>query len=104
MKVVFTEVAKSRLKEIHTYYKREASPKVANSIKDTILHEITNLKHHPELGNEEAYLAHLKRGYRKLVIGNYKAIYRIIDEMIVIDTIFDSRQEPQEMAKEMKKK
>jgi len=104
MKIVFTDIAKSRLKDIYIYYKNEASLKVAKSIKDEIIHEIRKLKKHPELGNEEAMLSNLKRGYRKLVIGNYKAIYRIIDNTIVIDTIFDSRQEPKEMTKEIKRK
>ncbi len=104
MKIVFTDIAKSRLKDIYLYYKQEASLKVAQSIKDTILYEIGKLKKHPALGNEEEYLSKLKQGYRKLIIGNYKAIYRIIESTIVIDTIFDSRQEPKELAKEIRKK
>ena len=104
MKIIFTDIARARLKDIYIYYKQEASLKVAQSIKDNIIHEIAKLKKHPELGNEEVYLSKLKRGYRKLIIGNYKAIYRIIENTIVIDTIFDSRQEPKEMAKEIKKR
>ncbi len=103
MKIVFTEIAKARLKDTYIYYKHEASLKVAQSIKDDIIDGIRKLKKNPELGNEEAALVHLKRGYRKLIIGNYKAIYRIIENVIVIDTIFDSRQEPKELTKEVKK-
>lgn len=104
MKIVLTDIARARLKDIYLYYKQEASLKAAKSIKDSIIREIYKLKKHPESGNEEAYLSHLNRGYRKLIIGNYKAIYRIIENTIVIDTIFDSRQEPKEMLKEIKKK
>jgi toxin ParE1/3/4 len=104
MNIVFTDIAKARLKDIYIYYKQEASLKVAQSIKDTIIDEIRKLKKHPELGNEEAGLSHLNHVYRKLIIGNYKAIYRIIDNTIIIDTIFDSRQEPKELTKEVKKK
>ena len=104
MKIVFTNIAKTRLKDIYIYYKHETPLKVAQSIKDNIIDGISKLKKHPELGNEEVALSYLKQGYRKLIIGNYKAIYRIIDNMIVIDTIFDSRQEPKELAKEIKKK
>jgi toxin ParE1/3/4 len=104
MKIVFTDIAKARLKDIYIYYKQEASLKIAQSIKDNIIDEIRKLKKHPELGNEETALSYLKREYRKLIIGNYKAVYRIIDNTIVIDTIFDSRQEPKELVKEIKKK
>ena len=38
----------------------------------------------------------------KLIIGNYKVIYRIIEDTVVIDTIFDSRQEPLEMLRDVK--
>jgi toxin ParE1/3/4 len=104
MKIVFTEVATARLKDIYLYYKHKASLKTAETIKANILSSIGKLKSHPEIGNTEEYLSHLKRGYRKLVIGKYKAIYRIIEDTIVIDTIFDSRQEPGEMSKSVKRK
>ncbi len=95
---------KTRLKDIYIYYKHEASLKVAQSIKEAIINETHKLMKYPELGNEEAALSYLKRGYRKLIIGNYKAIYRIIDNTIVVDTIFDSRQEPKELVKEVKRR
>lgn len=104
MKIIFTAVAKARLKDIYIYYKQEASLKVAQSVKDKILDGIRKLKTYPELGSEESYLSYLKRGYRKLIIGNYKIIYRIIENEIVIDTVFDSRQEPEEMKIYVKKR
>lgn len=104
MKIVFTDVARNRLKEIYIYHKEVASVKVADSLKKKIIDSIRKLSTHPELGNEEPYLSHLRRKYRKLIIGNYKAIYRIIDNAIVIDTIFDSRQEPEELTKDIVKK
>jgi len=35
--------------------------------------------------------------YRYLVEGNYKIIYRIKDESIVVDSVFDCRQNPVKM-------
>lgn len=57
MKIVFTEVARTRLKDIYLFYKQEASLKIAKSIKQKIIDEIRKLNKYPELGNEEAYLA-----------------------------------------------
>lgn len=104
MKIVFTDIAKSRLKDIYKYYKQEASLRVAKSTKDRIFDGINILKTHPELGSEENYLAFLHQGYKKLIIGNYKIIYRVIDRTVYIDTIFDSRQEPLEMVNDVKNK
>ena len=97
MKIIFTNIAKNRLKENYKYYKKKANQKVAKSIKEKILTDIHKLKHHPELGNKEVFLINLEKGYRKLIAGNYKIIYRIVNKEIVIDTIFDTRQEPEEL-------
>ncbi len=102
MKIVFTDTAKKQLKSIYRYYKKEVSLKVATFIKDSILNDIDKLKKHPEIGSQETYLNPLKKDYKKLVTGNYKAIYHIVDNVIVIDTIFDTRQEPKELLKKMK--
>ncbi|MGP8214587.1 MAG: type II toxin-antitoxin system RelE/ParE family toxin [Bacteroidia bacterium] len=101
MKVVFTDIASKRLRDIYAYYKQEASLTVAKSVKGKIIGGIRNLETNPKLGSEETYLLYLKRGYRKIVIGNYKIIYRVIDSTVVVDTIFDSRQEPKELSKDI---
>jgi plasmid stabilization system protein ParE len=104
MKVLFTDIAVERLRDIYIYYKNRASLKVAQSVKDKIIDGISNLGTRPKIGNEESNLSYLKRGYRKLVIGNYKVIYRIVGDTVIIDTIFDSRQEPKEMTKDVTRK
>lgn len=99
MKIVFTDIAKKRLRGIYKHYKNNASLKVAQSIKGKILTDIKKLKYHSELGNREDFLVNLGKGYRKLISGNYKIIYRVVEKGIVIDTIFDTRQEPIELSK-----
>ena len=103
MKIIFTDTAKKHLKSIYQYYRKEASLKVAKSIKDNILTDIGKLKNHPQIGSEETFLSPLKQEYKKLVTGNYKVIYRIVDNYIVIDTLFDTRQEPKELLKKLKR-
>lgn len=102
MKIVFTDTAKKQLKHIFLYYKKEASIKVANSIKNGILDDIEKLKNRPHIGSEETFLKSLGKNYKKLVTGNYKVIYRVIDTTIVIDTLFDTRQEPKELLNKLK--
>jgi len=99
LKIFLTQNAKERLKEIYAYYKKEASLRIAKTIKNKIIKEIKKLSKHPELGNEEAALKFLNSGYRKLISGHYKIIYRILDAQIIIDTIFDTRQEPEKLKK-----
>ncbi|MEO5571469.1 MAG: type II toxin-antitoxin system RelE/ParE family toxin [Bacteroidia bacterium] len=99
MKIFFTQLAKEKLKEIYLFYKRTASVSSAKSIKKKILSDIKKLSKNPRIGNEEDALKYLKLSYRKLISGNYKIIYRIIENQIIIDTIFDSRQEPEKLKK-----
>ena len=42
------------------------------------------------------------RPYRFIVLGNYKIIYSIRDENILIETVFDTRQNPRKLAKKLK--
>jgi plasmid stabilization system protein ParE len=97
MKITFSEVAIAQLKDIYNYYKSYASLKIAQSIKEKILSSVKLLKRYPKLGGEELTLTHLNRGYRRMVVGNYKIVYRIIDESIFVDAIFDARQAPEKL-------
>jgi mRNA-degrading endonuclease RelE of RelBE toxin-antitoxin system len=51
----------------------------------------------PFIGQQEEYLAHLNKGHRRLIEGNYKIIYRVQDDVIYVTDIFDSRQDPAKM-------
>ena len=71
---------------------------MANKITNKILDDIEWLKDNPHGGQYEPLLDHLDLGHRRKVSGNYKIIYRIIDDLIFVSDIFDSRQDPEEMA------
>jgi hypothetical protein len=36
-------------------------------------------------------------GHRRKISGNYKIIYRIIDDLIFVSDSFDTRQDPEQM-------
>ena len=98
MRLQVSEYAAARLDEIWDYYAEEASERVANKITKKILDDIEWLKDHLRGGQYEPLLDHLGLGHRRKVSGNYKIIYRIIDNLIFVSDIFDSRQDPEEMA------
>lgn len=52
MKVIWTDFAKSQLKEIYLYYKEVASVKVAHSIEQKIFIKTRKLSRNHQLGQE----------------------------------------------------
>ncbi|MEO5572420.1 MAG: type II toxin-antitoxin system RelE/ParE family toxin [Bacteroidia bacterium] len=98
MKLVITDPAKLRLKEIHDYYKKNVSHKIADKIKTSIVIKLKFLQSNPLCGQTEESLQELGLGHRRMIEGNYKIIYRISDKIIYVTDIFDSRQDPYKMS------
>ena len=94
MKIVVTIPAKESLKDIHDYYKENSSIRIADKIKSGIAKKLKFIALHPLTGQEEETLRELNLGHRRMVEGNYKIIYRIIDNVIYVTDIFDSRRDP----------
>ena len=98
MKLIWTLPAKYRLKEIFLHYKHNASPRVAKKIVRDLFHTTRPLSAYPKMGNKEELLKHKKEEYRYLVEGNFKIIYKIDEDILIID-VFDCRQNPKKMLK-----
>lgn len=58
---------------------------------------IADLKKFPRGGQFEPYLVHLGEGHRRLVVGNFKVVYRLEGRTVHITDIFDARQDPRKM-------
>jgi plasmid stabilization system protein ParE len=97
MRLLITEPAKVRLRNIHDYYKELVSPRIADRIKQGIIANLKTLRNNPFIGQKEELLEHLNLEHRRIVTGNYKIIYRIEGDTIIITDIFDARQNPEEM-------
>ncbi|MBY0434132.1 MAG: type II toxin-antitoxin system RelE/ParE family toxin [Cyclobacteriaceae bacterium] len=99
MKVIWTELAKSQLKEACQYYKEIASAKVATSIRLKVYEKTRKLSRFPEIGQKESNPLVASMDYRYLVSGNYKIVYRIIQEekTVLIAAVFDTRQDPDDL-------
>lgn len=59
-------------------------PKSASKITDKLLDSIEELGDYPMIGAEHPDSDLSKRGYRKLVCGEYICVYRIIDNTVYI--------------------
>jgi plasmid stabilization system protein ParE len=74
-----------------------AGEKIANKIKKSIFTATKPIIRQPFIGAVEENLTDLKEDHRYLGEGNYKIIYRLIDNEIYITDIFDCRQNPTKM-------
>jgi hypothetical protein len=45
----------------------------------------------------EEYLDHLGQAHRRVIEGNYKIIYKVTDDAIIVTDVFDTRQNPSKM-------
>ena len=98
MRLQVSEYAAARLDDIWDHYVKETSERVADRITKKIVDDIDWLVEHSRGGQYEPLLDHLGMKHRRHVSGNYKIIYRIIDDLIFVSDIFDSRQDPEKMA------
>ena len=97
MKIVWTESALNQLKVVFDFYVENADSKIAHKIRRQILGATKQLVSHPESGQIEPHLLNSKNQYRYLVIGHWKVIYRISENQIVINDLFDARQNPRRL-------
>lgn len=97
MRIIWTDFAIENLSVIFDYYSDKASKKTAHKIRKQILSSVKQLLDNPESGQVEFNLEKIKQNHRYLVSGNYKIIYRINDNQIIINDVFDTRQNPVKM-------
>ena len=101
MKVVITKQALESLKDSLDFYIREVGiPKEAVSkMKSNLLNRCKKLSIDPFLGQEEPVLSFLNLGHRRVIEGNFKIFYRIVDDQVVITDFFDTRRNPSKVKK-----
>ncbi|HRO74573.1 MAG TPA: type II toxin-antitoxin system RelE/ParE family toxin [Crocinitomicaceae bacterium] len=97
MKIIWTDFATKSLKAVFDYYAEYANSKVAHKIRKEILKSTRRLSKHTEIGQTEFFLEKLNQTHRYIVSGNYKIIYRVENDKIIISDVFDTRQNPTKM-------
>jgi len=91
------KVCPEELKEIFDYYKDIAGISIAQRLRDRIFSSTRQIKSQPNSGQIEPTLSIINEEHRYLVRGNYKVIYKIVKEGILITDIFDTRQNPKKI-------
>lgn len=79
--------------KIYDYYVTK-NPRAAAMLYNRILDDVEILKRQPYIAAVEQMLLDCPEGYRSLVVGNYKVIYFIKDDLVLIVQVFDCRQNP----------
>ena len=90
--VLVTEFAKEDLREILEYY-QSLSQKYVEKVISVFQENILSLNKHPKSGR---IVPELERqgieNYRELIQGNYRIIYEISGEIVIVHTIIDGRR------------
>ncbi|MDD2401545.1 MAG: type II toxin-antitoxin system RelE/ParE family toxin [Clostridia bacterium] len=76
--------------KIADYHLLAVGPISAEKITDKLLNSIEKLGEYPLLGTEHSDPVLQKRGYRKLVCGEYICVYRLIDDAIYVYRVVHS--------------
>ena len=97
MNIIWSDFASETLREIHKYYREHAGEPIARRIKTNIFAATRQLLKHPQSGQIEKTLEQLNEGHRYLVEGNYKIVYKLVTEGVLITDVFDTRQDPKKI-------
>lgn len=92
--VELTHQAKTDLLNIAQYYLSKAGIEVASSIIDTLEEKVQSLREHPERGHKPHELYQVSNGLiLEIISDQYRIIYKIMTQRVVIIAIFDGRQD-----------
>jgi len=94
-RIIWSDESIADLRSIHHYLSRK-SKKAAIELIKRILEREEQILQYPLSGT--IYLSEeLGIEFRFVIEGNYKIIYRIDDAFIIVNTIFDTRQDPDKL-------
>ena len=98
-RLIWTQKALQQLDALDDYL-LENAPYYADKIINEVLQAPNRLIEFPSSGQIEEYLTDVGE-YRYLVYSHFKIIYRIENKVIYIVALFDTRQDPAKMLKEL---
>ncbi|MDM1404948.1 type II toxin-antitoxin system RelE/ParE family toxin [Myroides marinus] len=96
MKVILSQFATKKLKEIYSYYSCYVDVEKAKEVKGVLLASIMQLIDFLFLGQKELSF-HSRYERRYLLTLNYKILYEIVDDSVVVLDIFHTKQLPHKM-------
>ncbi len=95
-KIIWTEPAKQDLKDVFDFIS-EYSYKIADKTVDKIIEktDILLVKGFELAGQIDT----INSNYRRLIEGNYKILYKVKSNKVIIHGVFDARQHPDKLEK-----
>ena len=103
MKIEWSAKAERQVREIFDFHVSAAGEKAARKIVQKIYMRTTLLPNNPRGGGREELLEDRPKGYRRLVVGNYKIVYYVKGDAVRISAVFDCRRDPARLRDEVPK-
>ena len=97
IEIVWTVSSKQDLQAIYNQLCTYLPEEKAYEIVERITTKVDILATMPLAGQKESLLAKLKNEYRRLIEGNYKIIYHFATDVVYINRVFDTRQDPNKL-------
>lgn len=99
MKVVITETALLNLERGLEFMRKKHPEDRCLEVGRKVIRSTHELADNPFIGQLEPMFEELDQEHRRIIIGHFKVVYRIIEEhdTILVTDIFDSRQDPSRM-------
>ena len=102
MKIQWSNTALIDLDTIYNFIARHSKKYAAKEV-EKILESTGQIIDFPLSGIEIKFKEKQARKYRFIVLSNYKIVYSIRDNDILIETVFDTRQNPRKLRKKLKR-
>ncbi|MDP2385019.1 MAG: type II toxin-antitoxin system RelE/ParE family toxin [Bacteroidota bacterium] len=93
--VVWSDMAKQELKDVHSYIKRQSEP-AAKQVKNKILSSTKVLETGKEIYKADTLKVNNDGTYRAYIVYSYRIVYRITSSQIMILRIRHTSREPLE--------
>ncbi len=94
MKLIWSERSKQDIQEIIDYYKPRVGVRITQTLVRKIYAGALFLVTNPMGGQYEILFADKQQMCRRVIVGNYKIVYRVEAETVYIITVFDCRRNP----------
>ena len=93
-KIIWTNPAIDDLSEIFLFLEVTINTDKAEEITTKLYRRVDDLLNFPEMGTISYDRYGIKSAYRYLVEKPYKILYSVINNIVYVETIYDTRQDP----------
>ena len=97
-RVVISPEAEKSLKEIYSYIEKQ-SPSAAKFVSKNLVVKAKGLSKMPERFSREEFLLEREGNYRSVSQWQYKIVYRVQENDVLILNFFHTRRDPEEIRK-----